>query len=62
MGFISNIWKAQLSVNPTNDPDGKIFVHDFTNCCSIMDTDCEIMETFQDKVIEPILSSGAYID
>ena len=62
MGLISDIAKAQACVNPTNDPMGKRFVHDFTNCCANVDTDCEIMEIFQDKVIEPILASGAYID
>lgn len=62
MWFITDIWKAQKCVNPTNDPAGKTFVHDFTNCCAAVDTDCEIMEIFQDKVIEPILASGAYID
>ena len=34
MWFITDIWKAQKCVNPTNDTDGKIFVHDFTNCCA----------------------------
>lgn len=62
MWFITDIWKAQKCVNPTNDANGKIFVHDFTNCCATMDSDCEIMEVFQDKVIEPILASGAYTD
>jgi hypothetical protein len=62
MGFITDIWKAQKCVNPTNDPAGKIFVHDFTDCCTTLDTDCEILEIFQDRVIEPILASGAYVD
>ncbi len=62
MGLISDISKAQACVNPTNDPMGKRFVHDFTDCCANADNDCDIMEIFQDKVIEPILASGAYGD
>lgn len=62
MWFITDIRKGQKCVNPTNSSTGKIFVHDFTNCCASVDTDCEIMEIFQDKVIEPVLASWAYVD
>ena len=62
MWFITDIRKAQKCVNPTNDLTGKIFVHDFSDCCVELDTDCEILETFNDRVIEPILASGAYLD
>lgn len=62
MGFITDIWKAQKSVNPTNDPNGTIFVHDFSGCCQAVDSDCEILESFEDQVIDQVLASGAYVN
>lgn len=61
MSFITGIKQAQAKVNPAWDPNLPIFVWDFKDCCANADSDCEIIEIFEENVIEPLLSSGAYV-
>jgi hypothetical protein len=61
MGIIPSLQRAQQAVNPTNDPNGRVFIHDFSDCCATAETDCDILESFRMNVIRPALLSNQYV-